>query len=696
MAKQQTRKSPNTPPQYPKQKIEKKAVADASTTDWMQGRLPIYIVLGITFLAFAPTFQSEFVNWDDPNNIYENKYLRDFTWQNIVSIFTTDVIGGYNPLSIFSFALEKAIFGEENWSTVIHTNNLLLHLVCVFLAWRVAIEMGLSRFGALVVALLFGIHPMRVESVAWATERKDVLFGAFYFGAILNYIKYLKSENYTLTNRNFLLAFGLFVLSLFSKVQAVSLPLSLLAIDYYYKRPLSIKLIFEKIHFFLGSLGYGFLNIYFLTKAKTISDSSVALFSLPERFVIAMHSYFVYVVKFIFPYELNPLYAYPPTIPTHFYATSLLFVLSIAGVIWAHRKGWTTLVFGWVFFFVNFIFVSQIVGAGQGFLADRFTYIPYFGFWVILAAYFFKNTEGGDFNEKLKIKNPTWAKWAVYAYTALCFIMTFQQTEVWQNPEKLWSHSINANPEPTTPYLNRANNWRTKKEFAKALADYDKAISIKPEAAALNSRGKTHFDMGNATQALQDYTAATQKKESDKLAEVWANRASAYGSMGQLEAAMADLNKALSIDSLHVNALMTRGNVLGEMKNYEASIRDLTKARELEPFNTDVLSNRLFTYREMGKFDLALADADTYLTIKKENANVWADRAFLKKSLNRCAEALPDFDEAVRLGSNQIGVFVERAQCHRLLGNVAAMKADVQKALQLGAPPAQMPIELMQ
>ena len=321
MAKQKSTAPKNAHQRTPQYKTEKKEKIASST--FLDGYLPILAVLMLTFLAFLPTFQSEFVNWDDDINIQKNKYIIGFTFENIQHIFSSTIIGNYNPMPIFTFAVERAVFGVKNLSLAIHTNNLLLHLISVFLVWRIVGEMGFTKWSALGVALLFGIHPMRVESVAWATERKDVLFAAFYFAALLQYVKYLKSNDYTFSNRHFLTAFVLFIFALFAKVQAVSLPLSMLALDYYFQRPLNFKLIFQKIHFFVGSLIYGTVTIMTLKNAKSLGQDK-DLFSFVERIVIGFHTYAVYVGKFIFPWIMSPLYPYPETIPAIFYLTSLL------------------------------------------------------------------------------------------------------------------------------------------------------------------------------------------------------------------------------------------------------------------------------------------------------------------------------------------------------------------------------------
>jgi len=179
--------------------------------------LPILGILVLTFGLFSPVLNHDFVNWDDPLNILNNPNLRSFDWASIKGIFSSTVIGNYNPLTILTFAIEKAIFGLN--PMVFHFNNLLLHLVCIFLVYRIALGLKLTTNTAIIVALLFAIHPMRVESVTWITERKDVLYGAFYLGAIFQYIRYSTAKQKQ--QKIYWSILALFILSLLSKIQAV-------------------------------------------------------------------------------------------------------------------------------------------------------------------------------------------------------------------------------------------------------------------------------------------------------------------------------------------------------------------------------------------------------------------------------------------------------------------------------------------
>src|SRR5262249_49355350 len=152
-----------------------------------------------------------------------------------------------------------------------HVDNLLLHLVCVFFAFVLLRMLKVSTWAAIFGALLFGVHPMRVESVAWVTERKDVLYSAFYLGALIAYVRYLQTN---FVKKYYFVALVLFAFSLFAKIQAVALPLSFLALDYLFKRRLRLKLVIEKVPFFLMSLAVGCIGVFLLSKSETLKDDS--------------------------------------------------------------------------------------------------------------------------------------------------------------------------------------------------------------------------------------------------------------------------------------------------------------------------------------------------------------------------------------------------------------------------------------
>ncbi len=603
-----------------------------------QSNNPIWIAVAllITAIAFFPSLANDFVNWDDDVNLLDNPNLEAFDWEHIKAIFTTSVIGGYNPLSIFTLAIEKNFFGFD--PKVFHTTNLLLHLCCVYLVFQILLAMKLSPLAAFVGAVLFGIHPMRVESVAWVTERKDVLFGVFYLGAMYTYIQSLlkpQRKNYFLY-----LTIGLFVLSLLSKIQAVALPLSLLALDYYFKRPLEWKLVLEKIPYFALSLATGFLGIYFLSEAKTLNDPTT--FNLFERLLIGAYSFCIYGIKLIFPYEMSPLYPYPAKMPWQVYLAPVGVLATLYWFYVAFKKDWRAQVFGLAFFAFNIFFVLQILGAGQGYKADRFTYIPYFGLFF-MAAY--------GLQELLKRKPAfqSYAQIGVGVYLLLFAGMTWQQCGVWKNGESLWTHVIKHYSNTALPYGNLGHYYRDQKQYKKALENYDRAVQLNTrEGKTFNSRGKTYFDMGNATKALEDYNRSIEM-DPDR-AEFYVNRGAAFGSLGRLNEALNDFNKGVELDPKWKNSYL----------------------------------NRSLVYTQTGQYQEAYEDVVTFLQLDPFHADMWYEKATALRRLGRDPEALPALNQAIQLNPGKGLYWVERAKIHFQQGNRAQSKQDALRAQQLG------------
>ncbi|MFK7932175.1 MAG: tetratricopeptide repeat protein [Saprospiraceae bacterium] len=600
------------------------------------------LVLVVTFLAFLPALSAGFVNWDDNVNLLENPNLQVFNWESIVGIFTSDVIGNYNPLPILTFAIEKAVFGLN--STVFHLNNVILHLICTYFVYRLMLVWKLNPLAAAFAALLFGIHPMRVESVAWVTERKDVLFGVFFLPAL-----WLYSKNVATNRENFsaqpVAILGLFVLALFSKIQAVALPLSMLAVDYYFRRPLNFKLLTEKWAYFALSLFFGLLGVFILGEQGSLEEA--ANFTFIDRLFIGAYSYVVYLFKLIFPYPLSTLYPYPAQIPYYFYLAPLPIAALFFGLFKAYQKGYRSIVFAFAFFTFNVMFLLQILGAGQGFLADRFTYIPYLGFFF-LAAYAYHY-----FTSKRPTTRTIWHI-ALGSYLAILTITTFQQTMTWKNSDTLWSQVIKHYPRTTTAFTNRGHFFRDNGNFAEAIKNYDAALNINPNKAEIyNSRGKLYFENGQTQRAIDDYTTGINEPtvEQKTLAELHANRGGAYGAAGKIDLALQDLNKSVELDPEFINAYL----------------------------------NRSIAYFQRGQYDLAIQDYTAYLQRDPYRADIWYERGLARYNLQLYTEGLADFNQAIQLDSGKGVFYLMRSQTYNALGNQPQALVDAQTAQQLGA-----------
>jgi protein O-mannosyl-transferase len=660
------------------------ANSEISIRTWIIG------VLLITAICFFPTLDNAFVNWDDDVNLLENKNTEALDAAHIKAIFTDRVIGNYNPLPILTFAIERHFVGLE--PRLYHVNNLLLHLFATFFAFIILIQLGLRPLGAAVGALLFGIHPMRVESVAWVTERKDVLLTAFYFPAIYCYIKSIKVPE---RNKYYLIwAVVWFIFALLSKIQAVALPLTFLAIDYILGRDLKWNLIWEKAIFWAMSLITGLAGIYFLKDNGSLEE--VASYSIIDRILIGMYTLNVYLIKFFYPYEMSPLYPYPSQLDIYFTLAPLT-VLAFAGLTyWLWKQGHKAWVFGIAFFFVNVVFVLQVLGAGQAFLADRFTYIPYLGFFFIVA-YYINKFEIENSSRKMTLLG------IVGAFLLFSAFKTRQQCEIWQDGGTLWSHVLKYYPDSELPWGNRARFYReNQKDYIRALEGYTEAINIKGKPESYNSRGKTYFDLAGypdlmkklgltmqdcTKKALDDYNKALSmdisKTEKKYVTEMYTNRAAAFGRYSQetgdksfLNNALQDINKAMEFeptDNTYLNGFL----VNSELGNLQQALLCIDKYSETNPGESDMQYERAIIHRKLGDDKTALAD--------------------LQKAIQQAQAELRGQDMQKRnRGKLILGVaHNESARIYLRQGDIPKVKAAYQEAIKSGFDPKNVDAEIV-
>ncbi len=603
MAKTQ-KPSPSPKATMPKA-VAPKAVAQKTGTDAQRPTwhylLPA-ILLGL--LVFAQTLRFDFVNWDDDVNILENRGVTTFDFDHI---WTETVIGNYNPLTISTFALEWAMVGKS--ATLFHFNNLWLHLLAVVLVFFLGLRLRLQPFAAGVLAALFAIHPMRVESVAWITERKDVLFAVFYFGALLLYEKRRQAESPASTSSANISSSwhwgiaALFLLALLSKIQAVSLPLSMICLDYLRQRELRWKEVLAKAPYFMMSLAIGLLGVYFLGRDGSLDDATN--YGFVDRLAVGAYALMVYLVKAVLPYAHSPLYPYPSRLPIQAYISIALAIGVLGGLVWAWRKERINLAFALAFFLVNVVFMLQLLGAGQGYLADRFTYVGYFGlFWGI--AYGVQMLS--------KSISTTALRSSLGVYMLVLTLLAFRQTQIWSSGDTLWAHVSKLYPGTSTAYGNRGLWLRERGQTAEALKLFDQAIAADPkDGAYLNSRGKLHFDEGRIDEAIRDYTLGIERE--GELGELYINRGAAYAAKEDFARAEVDINEGIRLDPDNFNGYM----------------------------------NRSLLYYTVGRMDEAMKDYDYMLKAEPERHELWHERGSILLSQGKSVEGKADIERAIKL-----------------------------------------------
>ena len=633
-------------------KDKKKVQQPAKVVAAAPQKVPVWVlpaILVVTFIVFYPALKNEIIyTWDDGLNITDNALTANLNSQNVKAIFTQSVGNNYNPLPILVFAIVRSKVGLEPF--VYHLINVILHLLCIALVFWTTRLLTKKPFVIAAITLLFAIHPLRVESVAWITELKDVMFAAFYFGAIIAYIKWIRGGKKFIP---YLIMLVLAILSLLSKIQAVSLPLSMLLIDYLEKRPLKFSLIVEKIPFFILSAVTGVAGVYFLkTGDSLIMNETYPLF---DRILYGCYSLGSYLVRLFAPVNLSAYYPYPTKtdgmLPVMYYITP---VILLAGILWVIKKFRSNrvVIFGLLFFFVNVMFVLQVVGAGKAFMAERFTYVPYFGLFFIAAIALQNFTE--------QKKNLSFiVKGAFFIYAAVFAVASYQRTLVWKNSGTLWSDNVKKYPKSDVGYDNLGVWYRSIKQNDRALENYNKVLALNPKyALTYNNRGNIYFERGQDELALADYNMAISLDA--KKVTTYANRALIHIRKNEFDKALEDFNKAEQLDSTFARTYYNRGIYYDMVGDHQKAYDDFTKYLRLVPSDDGIYNSRGISLQKMGKHQESLADFSKAIEMLPTEPIYWQNRSYSYNSLGQLEAARADIRKAQQLGRSVDPTYLQK------------------------------------
>lgn len=597
----------------------------------------------VTALVFIGVSGLGWTNWDDDVYILDNPLIKEI---DIKKFFTGPSAGTYNPLVILSWAIEWNLVGEDPF--LYHINNLILHLGCLVFVFLVLKQLGLDPLWASLGALLFGIHPLKVESVAWVTERKDVLYALFYLAAIWQYLLFLEKKK----RLNLLLTFALFVISLFCKIQAVTLAPVLLLLDWYKGRKFSAGSIIEKIPFFAAALAIGLLGIYFLKEGNVVNIDDRE-HTLAQRFVFGFYAYTQYLIKFLVPYVTCTYYPQPAAPgPIHYILFAAAF--AIMGYALIKMKKMPALAFAIGFFTINVILLLQIAEAGSAFMADRFTYIAYLGpvfFLGLMLQELIKKKPG----LKIMVTGGLLLGLAVYGAATVTYV------KAWENSDTLWSDVIEKYPEKVVvSYVNRGHYLRRNGEGQRAFEDFNTAIRLKPTyALGFLNRGNIYFDRNDTEKAKKDYLEFIRLKK--------------------------DLDTSgLKPDEEAGNSYGNLGAIYAKTRKYDTALVYLNIAVRANPSNPTHLNNRGQTYFEMGRYAESTADFNTSLRIKPDNPDIINAVGVNEMRQGRYQQAREYFNKAISIKPAQGVYYMNRCYAAFGMKDMAAARSDAAAAQQRG------------
>ena len=606
------------------------------------------LVVLATFAAYLPALRAGFNNYDDGLYILENPMVRTLDWGHLKDIFSTVYQNQYAPVAMLIMAIEVKIFGVT--PAPLKAVAILLHIVNTVLVFQL-IRQLFKRFDyAIIVAGLFALNTVQVESVAWlAASMKIGAYSLFFLSSLLAYVRSLKDKS-----RNwFAVSLFLFLLSCLCKEQAIALPATLLAIDYLYDRRLRDRgVILEKIPFFIVSIIFAAVTLS--QSGKMQGQEMVDYYSAAERFLFACFSVVSYVLKLILPVNLSAYYTYPlkGSIPPYYLATPIFALLVLSALWFFWQKGQRTIVFGIIFFGANIFLplMSEILSVRDVMMADRYLYVPAIGFFLLVAY-----ALGELLRSKPQLRTAIWG--GLVAYGLLLAALTWQRGHVWGNSVTLFTDVINKGQLPS--------------------GKIDPFLSI-----PFNNRGVARKQSGDRAGALADFNQAIALNPKDP--KPWLNRADLHFDAGEFEAAMPDYNKALEVDPKNAHAYANRGASYGAQNKLDLALSDLNRAIELDPTLADAFGNRALLYANTKRFNEELTDIDRYLRLKPDDAEMMDMRALALMELNRLSEAESEFDRAIQISPSIGAFYLNRSQLYQRTGRKTQALNDAQRAQSLG------------
>lgn len=596
----------------------------------------IWAIIVLILLAYIPAFDADFVNWDDEEYVINNSDIRSF--ENFREIISKPVQGNYHPLTMLSLAFNYSLTGLD--ASSYHVLNILLHIVNSLLVFFFILRLTRDRFWlAFIVALLFGLHPLHVESVAWVSERKDLLYSCFFLGGLLYYLKYLDQKKI----KYLFAVFLLFTLSVLSKPAAVIFPVVLLAIDFYKERLRSVKTYIEKIPFLILSIIIGLATM----QAQSDVGSTIFAdqFGLAERVLFATYGIMMYILKAIWPVSLCTFYPFPD-VANEFpavYLLSPLILLILVIVFFKSVKQHRLLSFSILFYLVNLALVIQLIPVGNAVIADRYAYLPLIGFFIIPAYYFQRWFEKN--NNKLNLIMILLL--VVSSLTML--VLTYKQASTWKNGKTLW----------------------------------DQALKVSPSSRAFVNRGLLYKKAGNLQKAFDCYSSAINLGTREP--DAWVNRGNIYFSQGQYEKAIEDYTICLSLSSINVKAYENRGSAYASLAKPDLAMKDFNEALKLDSTTFSVYANRGMLMMSKGNFDSALYDFNHYLRLTSDpNGEIWSFSGEANFKLGRYEEALNCYIKAI--GIRETGLYyLNRSKILFQMKRKKEAYVDALKAVEKGA-----------
>jgi tetratricopeptide (TPR) repeat protein len=577
--------------------------------------LELIVCLGLavaTLAVFGGVRNHEFITYDDDAYVTNNRHVQaGLTWKGVIWSLTTTQASNWHPLTWLSHMLDCQIYGLQAGGH--HLTTLLLHIVNALLLFLVLEQMTGAMWRATVVAALFALHPLHVESVAWVAERKDVLSTLFWMMTMWAYVRYVKCPGFS----RYLLTLLLFALGLMAKPMLVTLPFVLLLIDYWplgrfnkmersgdstgvapsrrtgeagSQRSLLFRLIREKAPLFVLA---GVSSIVTFVVQKTGGAVwSLEAVPITMRVANALISYVYYIGKMVWPQHLAVFYPYETVVPVWQGLGAGLFLVGVSFLALREVRRLPYISVGWLWYVGTLVPVIGLVQVGEQAMADRYTYIPLIGLFIVVV------WGAVDLARKWRHKTLLLGTSAGGVLLA-CMICTHLQVSHWRTTMTLFQHALDVTANNYLAYNNVANVLASQGKLQEAVASYSEALRIKPDYVnAHNNLGTTLDELGRFGEAVAHFSEALRIKPD--FAEAHNNLGIALVARGEIDKAIAHHSEALRIRPDYAGAHNCLGVALAMQGKLEEAVAHFSEAIRIAPDDAEARHNLDLVLRNGG------------------------------------------------------------------------------------------------
>jgi Flp pilus assembly protein TadD len=578
-------------------KANKKQIVNSPEKTTKRDTMFLVALIVFSFVILSGLVTDFFLNIDDDVYFINNPFIKSLSFENIKNIFTQPYGGNYHPVTTLIEAVEYNFFKLK--PEYYHFVSLIVHLLNTILVFNLTNKFFKNTQFKVIVATIFALHPMHVESVAWISDKTDLYYTFFFLLGMISYINYLQSNKKT----KLIITFICFCISLLCKPAAIAFPFVLIFLDYYFGKDFRKEGIF-KIPFFIITGIFAYITYFTLHVDSKFSVFMMPDYSVIETFFVANFTFCYYIFQFFFPLGLSGLHLAPAELPFYFYLTPFLTAIIFYSIFKSIKFGKEVL-FGFLFYLFTIGLVLQIIPSGYTIVAERYSYLPYFGLAFIFASVI-------RLIEKNKISLPKTIsanyKTIVYSFVGLLIILTYLRTNDWKN---LPAFNISiAEENPNSAYAQLAAAYQgiaindgvmTRKylENAEGLNEDD------PDVAMI--KAKAYFKLEEHKKALDNFKKAQKLHSKDKELEVYLARS--YFFNNRFDSSEVYFSKVILSDSVpNIENLRSRAICNFYLNDFEKAIADYNTIANIDAKLGYVYSERGVCFQKLNRLDLACAD----------------------------------------------------------------------------------------